>query len=127
MITDIILSAFVIAGAAMIWRQIVEDLPILDRFLRNRLFTLAGNALTCSFCTTFWFSLAWVIVFDPLSGWLPVARFKQVPFPIVFQIISSWMVVGVAALTVRAFTEQVFRLTRSIYRILKDRAVFLQQ
>ncbi len=120
MFQDILLSAIVVAGAGMIWRQLVEDFPALDRFLRNRLPAFIGNAFTCPFCTGFWLALLWVIVFDPLSGWLPSARFGLIPFPTLLQIISSWMIVGVATLAVRTFTEQLFRLTKASYRILKN-------
>ena len=95
MITDIFLTAMAIAGAMVVWRELLVQSPVL----KNRIFKYVpfpvNKAITCGFCATFWSTLLVVVFFDPLRGWFPQLRF-DLPFvsgwPI--QLAFSWMALG---------------------------------
>jgi hypothetical protein len=121
MLLDILFVSVAVSGVAMIVRRLLSDHESLKGWMRRTLPKIVFEGIDCPFCFGFWLSLIAVLVADPLHGWAPQFRFG-VPGSIaaVFQLGISWMVIGVAVLTLRTFTEQVFRITSQVACILKN-------
>ncbi len=99
MFTDYIFSILTIAGIAVLWRNLLHDLPKLKQFTHS-LPWFFRKALNCGFCFTFWISLFFVIIFNPLHDWLPPFRF-YIPYSFLLNILCSWMTVGIGAVIIR--------------------------
>lgn len=104
MIQDTLLTSITVAGAAILWRNLIYDSAKFGGALK-KLPKQVHHALTCGFCFTFWLALASVIVFNPLRSWMPPSRMEvpnpPLPFAPFFEIIFSWMIIGTLAVIVR--------------------------
>jgi len=121
MIFSLVLLAMSVAEIGMIWRALVTDNASLKSGLEKILPHLAFEAVTCSFCLTFWLSLAAAILFDPLRGFLPPLRLEFISAArLPLQIVFTWMVLGTATLAVRTLAEQLFRITAVLACIVKN-------
>lgn len=102
MIITIFLTGAFVAGVAVLWRNLIYDNKGLRDALHTRLPKTIQTALTCGFCFTFWFALLTVLILNPLQGWQLPLRFAIAPaFLFIFQLFSSWMIVGVIAAIIR--------------------------
>ncbi len=101
---DIIFVSLSVAGAAVLWRNILRDWPALSQFLRNHTHPLVNKSLQCGFCFTYWIGLIAVTIMNPLSVWAVPFRFYINPlFSRGIHFILSWMIVGIISVTVRFF------------------------
>jgi biopterin-dependent aromatic amino acid hydroxylase len=92
-----------IGSFAVIWRKLLNDLPRLRDFIQKRIPYPLSRALMCGFCFTYWLSLASLIIFDPLNGWLPPLQGFTSPtlHPFAY-LFLSWMLLGFVALLWRS-------------------------
>ena|SRR5258708_4715315 len=101
MITDYIFSILAIAGIAVLWRSLLADHASIKEWLIRHV-PLLKPSLACGTCFTYWLTLLFVLIFDPLHGWLPPLRFA-LPSPLdwLFSLGLSWMAVSMGALVIR--------------------------
>jgi hypothetical protein len=94
----LLISALAVAGAAVLWRNILENHPKLKASISNIL-GKADKVLLCGSCFTYWLSLVFVLIFNPLSGLVINAGNK------IFQDFShcfiSWMALGMMSVIIR--------------------------
>jgi len=104
MFTDTIIIACALAGGAVVWRNLLHDLPRLRPFLFRTLPYIIAKPLTCGFCSTLWATLGLLFFIDPLHGWSPLFL---VPFPDPISrtigFFLRWMALGYLAVTLRFF------------------------
>ncbi len=98
MVFDIVILAVSVAGVGTIWKSLLRDVPALKSAVGRTLPAFLTESVLCGFCFTFWLSLAFVFVFDPLRGWTPAARIA-LPTPLLFPVhlFFSWMAMGSVA------------------------------
>jgi hypothetical protein len=117
MFINIIFSSLCIAGIAIIWREVLMQNPNIKEWILRFIPFPFGKAITCGFCFTYWLSLFVVVCIDPLSGWLPPFRFPVYSFFVPFvQILSSWMIIGTIALTLRFLNIFIHEIIHFIIR-----------
>jgi hypothetical protein len=99
MLTDYLLSVLAIAGVAVLWRNLREDLPKLEAFI-GKFPWLFRKSLRCGYCSTMWISFAFLLAFDPLRAWLPAARLPEgLHAPAAF--LLHWMALGFGSVALR--------------------------
>ena len=91
-ITLYFFSVMAVAGVAVIWRNWLEDHQAQRQALKARLPRVLFKALTCGSCFTYWAALAFVGLFDPLTG-----LFGQG----VWHVLISWMAVAMGSVFMR--------------------------
>lgn len=67
MYTHIAFASFAIAGAAVLWRNWLNDHPAWKKKLMELPFRV-GHAFLCGSCFTYWLALAYIFIFDPFRG-----------------------------------------------------------
>ena len=96
-----ILSSFVVAGIAVLWRALRMRHAGLVKFLRKYLGFYA-TAFLCGFCFTFWVSFFYLLVFNPLSWWELPFRYEVADnVYLVIHFLCSWMALGFTSVTLR--------------------------
>lgn len=101
MLIDYFFSILTVAGIAVLWRNLLKDLAWL-KHLVGKLPWILKKAVSCGFCFTYWLSLFFVILCNPLQGWLPPLRIDLSSYLILpLQILMSWMIVGIGSVIIR--------------------------
>lgn len=92
------ISATSLAGTAVLWRNWLQDHPSWKDRLQKDLGIIA-KALTCGSCFTFWITLIFVLIFDPLGVFL----FQTMPMASIFpaSYLIQWMALGWGAIFLR--------------------------
>lgn len=99
--TDFFIASLSLAGATVLWRNWIADHPSWKKAIQKHMKGFQ-KMLLCGSCFTYWLSLAYLILFQPLATWTPVARLdlpEQVTAVIVFLI--NWMALSWMAVTLR--------------------------
>ena len=98
---DYTFSILALAGLAALWRSLLADHPTLKLWLAAYVPRIKPS-LTCGTCFTYWISLAFVLLFDPLHGWLPPSRILLPQWlEWLLALGLAWMAVSIGALIVR--------------------------
>jgi hypothetical protein len=92
MFTSYILTVAAIVAPALIWRALLLDHKKFLDFIQQ--LTFIGAPLTCGFCTAVWFSLAGILIYNPLH-----TEFAHLPW--IGSLILSWFIVSVGVLFLR--------------------------
>jgi hypothetical protein len=93
MLINFFLSSCAIAGIAVLWRNILNDHVSLKEGIENKL-KFFHKIFTCGSCFTYWISLLFVVLSDPLDFWLPFsAEF--------FNLFVHWMAVAFLSVIMR--------------------------
>lgn len=122
MLLDFFLSSLVLAGLGRIWRKLQKDIPGLKPGIHKYIPSLIARALTCSFCFTFWLSLLFVLIFNPLHNWLPTPRFYLTDnTQAILSIFFAWMAVGTGAWIVRFIMDELQHLVHYQNHVLKEK------
>lgn len=101
MFINYFLSIVSIAGVAVLWRNLLRDLPHLKKFVRS-LPNLLSRALLCGFCFTYWFSFLFLFIFNPLTGWeAPFRDFLPIYFYPALTFLFSWLAISFGAVFLR--------------------------
>jgi len=93
------ISAAALAGFAVLWRNWLEDHPHWKEWI-HRHFKTIGKAVTCGSCFTFWITLIFVLIFNPINDFLSLST----PFMRLMWATSyflQWMALGWGALFLR--------------------------
>lgn len=123
MLIDFLFSSLVLAALGRIWKKFLKDFPTLKIFVKNKLPELISRALCCSFCFTFWISLMFVLLFNPLHDWLPMFRFNYLNnFTFFISIFFSWMILGSGAWIIRFLMDELQLLVHYQNHILKEKS-----
>jgi hypothetical protein len=97
------ITSFAVGSFSVIWRKLLNDLPRFRKNIDTHIPYPISRALICGFCFTYWLSLASLLIFDPLKGWLPplqtIVPTELSPF---IYICFSWMTLGFIALLWRS-------------------------
>lgn len=101
MLIDFLFSSLVVAGIAILWRALRMRHKIFARFFKKHL-GFFSTAILCGFCFTYWTSFFFLLIFNPLSEWMPPMR-HNLPDNIetIFHFLMSWMALSFAAVTLR--------------------------
>jgi len=89
-----------IAGLAVLWRQFLNDHPVL----KSRLATFPhniGRTLLCGSCFTYWLSLAYLFFFNPIPSTLFVPRTSFGNITPILIFLFSWMALSWLSLVFR--------------------------
>lgn len=93
------ISAAALAAFAVLWRNWLEDHPHWKDWLHGYLGVIA-KALTCGSCFTFWITLIFVLIFNPIGMFFSlVAPFSGLRFGTSY--LFQWMALGWGALFLR--------------------------
>lgn len=66
------ISGAAVAGVAVIWRNWISDHPNFKQWLEKTVGPL-NKVLLCGSCFTYWLALAFTLMAEPLSFWMPFA------------------------------------------------------
>ncbi len=93
-----------IAGLSAIWRNVIEDNPSSEKFIK-KILGKAHKVLTCGPCFTYWSALAYTLVLSPLEVWAPVS-WDIVWLSVAANIFLQWMAFAWLAVFLRfAYTS----------------------
>lgn len=109
MIINLIISLLGVTGACSLWNNFLHDSPKLtDRLVRIPFF---GTALTCRMCQSFWFSLAFLFLFNPLPPNNLPLRFEFLSaFGGMLNFLLLWLAFGSLVLLTRFLTQELFSI-----------------
>jgi len=85
-------SILALAGIAVLWRKVLVDHPYIQNIIQANL-GYFSNALLCGLCFTYWISLGFVLVYNPIQFQFPLHHYAQFFF--------SWMAVAFGAVFLR--------------------------
>lgn len=123
MILDFFFSILILAGVGRLWGKTQKDFPALKNFIKTKTPHLVSKAFTCSFCFTFWISLVFVLIFDPLRGWSPLIRVDFLNnFKFIISILCSWMTIGTGSWIMRFIMDELQHLVHYQNHILKEKS-----
>ena len=72
---------------------------------------------------TFWLSLLFVLLFNPLNNWIPLPRFDiSNEWIVVISIFFSWMIIGTGAWIARFIMDELQLLIHYQNHILKEKS-----
>lgn len=101
MFLSLTLISMAVAGLAVCWRNLQNDIPALANAVGKLPYVLK-KGLRCGFCSTFWFSLVAVLLVEPLPCWDLPLRFAVSPeFYFVLRTFALWMMVGMYSVIIR--------------------------
>ena len=96
MFTQITIAALAVVGAAVLWRNWLNDHPSWKKWFMGLPFRI-GHAFLCGSCFTYWLTLIYLIIFAPFRGLeltnamsLPPALFFWLT-QFVFWMVLSWL------------------------------------
>jgi len=92
MFTDFLIMSAITTTVALVWRALLLDHPSL--LAKVKQLPIIGDALSCGFCATLWFSLIAVLIQNPLSSWRP-------ELPILIQLFAGWFTLSAGVLFLR--------------------------
>ncbi len=95
---SLIQSSLIISSIAILWRSTLNKNDNLGAYLRNFFPVFLGTALTCGLCFTYWISLFFVLVFNPLPLNFFEFNYNNNFFTHIF---FSWMNIGFVSLFLR--------------------------
>lgn len=87
MLTNFLILTLACAGLAMLWRDILIDFPKLKNAIKKHVPFPFAKMLTCGTCFTYWLSLGFVLVFQPLEQ-----------LNLSYNTFISWMAFGIVAI-----------------------------
>jgi hypothetical protein len=112
------ISATALAGFAVLWRNWLEDHPNWKDWLHVHA-KAAGKALTCGSCFTYWLTLVFVALFNPLRSFaMPIFFTFNSSVSHIFFYAIEWMSLAWGALFLRFL--YVF-LQESVSRLVHER------
>ena len=88
LILNLILTSMAVAGAAVLWRNWLEDHKSWKTWIMSRLGGL-HKAMTCGSCFTYWLALVATITLRPMEFWRPIASSELVTIPLTT--LMHWM------------------------------------
>ena len=122
MLLNFFFLSLALAGMGKIWSKLQKDFPNFKIFIK-KLPSLKSHALCCSFCFTFWLSLLFVLLFNPLNNWIPLPRFDiSNEWIVVISIFFSWMIIGTGAWIARFIMDELQLLIHYQNHILKEKS-----
>lgn len=102
MIQNFILTALFTASIAVVWRNLLTDIPALHAWIGNNLPRVLSKAIRCGFCSTYWISFIVVIIFNPFGEYMPLLRISMPDFLLhIGAFLFAWMSVGMVAVFIR--------------------------
>lgn len=90
---DFLFSSFAIAGIAVLWRNLIKDHPLWETAIKKALGTW-NKLLLCGSCFTYWLSLIFLLIHNPLAAWAP-----DTALPV--RLFITWMALAFAAVSFR--------------------------
>lgn len=100
MTLDILIFVAFVSGVTLIWRTLNDDHPKLKSFVQS--LPYIGEPLSCGVCTSYWFTLFTLFIFDPLSFWTPALAFPNSMLTTLLILGVKWFALGTAVLFLRS-------------------------
>ncbi len=91
-------SSLIIASLTILWRSTLNKNDKLGPYLRKAFPVFLGTALTCGLCFTYWITLFFSLIFNPLPLEFFIFNSKN---NFLIHIFFSWMSIGFVALVFR--------------------------
>ncbi len=112
----IIQISFIIASISILWRSTLNKNKKIGKYLKNKFPVFLGTALTCGLCFTYWISLFFILLYQPLDFFM----FNTFDNPTVKHIshtFLSWMFVGFISVFLRFLYVLLQEKVNQIYSI----------